>query len=160
MSPNFFWGPPGLRKWHFLKKPDLFDLAETSPWLRDDHWAWGHVSHPWANLPTNGIAGASCVLALFPSILLTPDIQKYFVYTQLSLKSKVCPVVNNAIQFKQQKLQHTGCQTLSFNNSCSLLQWRFIVNSSTMTQFVPIGLGLTLLTNRITCLSWEKILTL
>ena len=44
----------------FLQKPDLFDLADTFPLLRDGHRAPGHVSPPGANLPTNKIAGASC----------------------------------------------------------------------------------------------------
>ena len=60
------------------------------------------------------------VLALSSMILLNPNIQKYFVYAQLSLKSEVCLVVNNAIQFNvmsnQQNIQYTsiltGCQTI------------------------------------------------
>ena len=45
----------------YLKKPDLFDLADTSPWLRDDHWVLGHVSHPGANYVTKPNVTDSCV---------------------------------------------------------------------------------------------------
>ena len=79
--------------------------------------------------------GCKKLLALYAMILLNPNTQKYFVYTQLSLKSQVCPLVNNAIQFNiisnQQKIQCTGGQSLSSRNSCSLLQGRFIANSLT-----------------------------
>ena len=54
----------------FLQKPDLFDLADTFPLLRDGHRAPGHVSPPGANLPTNKIAGASCVHYLHTKIII------------------------------------------------------------------------------------------
>ena len=31
MPPNFFWGPLGLRKGHFFKKPDMSDLDGIRP---------------------------------------------------------------------------------------------------------------------------------
>ena len=65
MSPNFFWGPPGQRKWHFLKKPDLSDFADTSPWLRDGHWPLGNVSHLGAIFLTKELIVDSCVLLTF-----------------------------------------------------------------------------------------------
>ena len=50
MSPNFFWGPPGLRKWHFLQKPDVFDLMTHIPWTTDMSWVEKYWSHPLTNL--------------------------------------------------------------------------------------------------------------
>ena len=44
-----------------------------------------------------------------PLILLNPNIQKYFVYTKLSLKSEVCPKLNNATQFN---VISKGCSIL------------------------------------------------
>ena len=49
MSPNFFWGPPGLRKWHFLKKTDVFDLMTHIPWTTDMSWVEKYWSRFWAN---------------------------------------------------------------------------------------------------------------
>ena len=50
MSPNFFWGPPGLRKWHFLKKPHVFDFMTHIPWTTDMSWVEKYWSHPLTNL--------------------------------------------------------------------------------------------------------------
>ena len=64
------------------------------------------------------------VLALSSMILLNQNIQKYLVYTQLSLKSEVCPVVNNAIQFNvmsnQQNIQYTDWLSDYLSISCVL----------------------------------------
>ena len=49
MYPNFFWGPPWLRKWHFLKKPDVFDLMTHIPWTTDMSWVEKYWSHPLTN---------------------------------------------------------------------------------------------------------------
>ena len=42
-----------------VQKPDLFDLAATSP--RGDQGPLGHVSHTGANFTTKETPGAACV---------------------------------------------------------------------------------------------------
>ena len=43
-----------------VQKPDLFDLAATSPRLRGDQGPLGHISHIGANLTNKETRGASC----------------------------------------------------------------------------------------------------
>ena len=61
MSPNFFSGPPGLRKWHFLKKPDVFDLMTHIPWTTDMSWVEKYWSHPLTNSLNIILVRRTCV---------------------------------------------------------------------------------------------------
>ena len=43
-----------------VQKPELFDLVDTSPWLRGGHWPLGHVSHSGANFVSKEMPGDNC----------------------------------------------------------------------------------------------------
>ena len=55
-----------------LEKTDLFDLADTPPHLRDDHWAWGLVTILTV-LPVNVRTQAVCnqMIYVLPDVLGT-----------------------------------------------------------------------------------------
>ena len=79
-----------------VQKPDLFDLAATSPRLRGDQGLLGRVSHTGANFTTKETRGATC--ALQASVLMRQLLvaQTTAIATELSviIKNKKSSLVS------------------------------------------------------------------